>query len=240
MKCGKNNRRPHDLLRNSDFKTLSSTIYQTLRDEILDGRLKPKERLVRRKLAKRLNVSPIPVTEALWRLEQDGLVESEPMYGSRVKEINAEMIQNELVLRVAIECQAARLCARNASKREFEILEEKAADLDELVESKGHESIEGNRLHLKFHLSVAQFSGYFILKRELERAGFLELMRINWINATVVDPPPKRWHAQLVDALKTRDAELAEKKMREHVRYGENYLTKALKKWESEREAFSL
>ena len=227
-------------MKKSDFKTLSSAIYQTLRDEILDGRLKPRERLVRRTLAKHLNVSPIPVTEALWRLEQDGLVESEPMYGSRVKEINAEMIQNELVLRVAIECQAARLCARNASKREFEILDEKAEQLDELLESKGHESIEGNRFHLMFHLSVAQFSGYPILKRELERAGFMELMRVNWINATVVNPPPTRWHAQLVDVLKTRDAELAEKKMREHVRYGEDNLVKALKKWESEREAFSL
>ena len=195
---------------------------------------------MRRTLAKRLNVSPVPVTEALWRLEQDGLVESEPMYGSRVKEINAETIQNELVLRLAIECQAARLCARNASKSEFEILEEKAEHLDELLESKGHESIEGNRLHLDFHLSVAEFSGYIILMRELERAGFLELMRVNWINATVMDPPPARWHAQLVDVLKTRDAECAEKKMREHVRYGEDSLIEALKKWESERIAFSL
>ena len=140
----------HDSMRHSNFRTLSSTIYQTLRDDILDGRLKPGERLVRRTLAKRLNVSPIPVTEALWRLEQDRVVESEPMFGSRVKQIDAESIQNELVLRVAIECQAARLCSRNASKREFEILEEKAAHLDELLESKGHESIDGNRLHLGF------------------------------------------------------------------------------------------
>ena len=40
MKSGKDNRGAHNFMRNSDFKTLSSTIYQTLRDDILDGRVK--------------------------------------------------------------------------------------------------------------------------------------------------------------------------------------------------------
>ena len=90
-----------------------------------------------------------------------------------------------------------------------------------------------------FHLSVAEFSGYVILRRELERTGFMELMRVNWINATAVDPTPPRWHGQLVDVLKTRDAEAAERKMREHVRHGEDSLIEALTIWESERVAVS-
>ena len=93
------------------FQTLSAKVYHTLRDEILSGALPPHTRLVRRTVSKRLGVSPMPVTEALLRLEQDGLVESEPMYGSRVKAWTLEAVQGDEVLREALECQAARLCA---------------------------------------------------------------------------------------------------------------------------------
>jgi len=217
-----------------DFKTLSSTVYQRLRDEILDGELKPGERLVRRTLAKQMGVSPIPVTEALWRLEQDGLVESVPMYGSRVKALSIEGIENENVLRMAIECQAARLCARNASDRDLETLMEKAISVDKMMTT-SIQTKEGKREHLEFHLTVADLSAYPILRRELERAGFLELMQVNWINATLMEPVPPDHHQKLVKALLTRDSDKAEKQMRNHVAFGRNNLRKALEQREKSK-----
>ena len=159
----------------SDFRTLSQIVYEKIRDGIIEGRLGPGAKLVRRTLAKEMAVSPIPVTEALWRLEQDGLVESVPMYGSRVKALTSEVVANELVMRAAIECQAARICARDAQQRDFDSLMEKAIPLDRILMSHDRNSKKGVSMHLDFHLSIAHLSGFPILVKALERAGFMEL-----------------------------------------------------------------
>ena len=153
----------------SDFRTLSQIVYEKIRDGIIEGRLGPGAKLVRRTLAKEMAVSPIPVTEALWRLEQDGLVESVPMYGSRVKALTSEVVANELVMR------AARICARDAQQRDFDSLMEKAIPLDRILMSHDRNSKKGVSMHLDFHLSIAHLSGFPILVKALERAGFMEL-----------------------------------------------------------------
>lgn len=53
-------------------------VYESLRDEIMEGELRPGERLVFNSLAKRFGVSPIPVREAVRQLESEGLVELLP------------------------------------------------------------------------------------------------------------------------------------------------------------------
>ncbi len=217
-----------------NFKTLSQVVYLKIRDDIIDGKLKPGTRLVRRTLAKKLEVSVIPVTEALWRLEQDGLVESYPMHGARVKALTEETVKNEQVLRVAIECQTARLCSRNATQREFNILMEEAILLDQTIAKRDMYSKEGSKMHFNFHLRIAEFCGFPFMQKELEKAGLVELMRLNWINATVIKLVPKDWHQQLVRALATKDPDYAEKKMREHVHYGDEHIFKALKQWEKD------
>lgn len=218
------------------FKTAALTVYEALRTDIIDGKLKPGERLVRRAVAKEFGVSPIPVTEALWRLEQDGLVESEPMYGSRVRMLTAETMSNEQILREAIECQTARLLAENGTAAEFEALMKQAQRLDEVIARHDRTSREGLIMHSDFHITIARMSGYSLLVHELERAGFLDLMRVNWVNATVIEPVPDEWHQQLVTALATRDPDYAERKMREHVRFGRERHLDALRELEkSER-----
>src|SRR4029453_12614444 len=65
--------------------SLSNQAYLAIRDEILRGQLKPGSPLSRRRLAQELGMSVLPVTEALRRLEADGLVESRPRAGTRVR-----------------------------------------------------------------------------------------------------------------------------------------------------------
>ncbi|HEX7008932.1 MAG TPA: GntR family transcriptional regulator, partial [Phycisphaeraceae bacterium] len=87
--------------------TLTNQVYQTLREEILNGQLKPGTRLVRRAVSARLGVSRMPVADALVRLEQDGLVESRPMIGARVVPLTPQRLRDDQVMREALECQAA-------------------------------------------------------------------------------------------------------------------------------------
>ncbi len=201
-------------------ETLSRRVYVALHDEILTGEMPPGTRLVRRALSKRLGVSPIPVAEALLRLEIDGLVESRPLCGSRVRKLTVEEMREDTVLREAIECQSARLCAENATKAQLAELMSEARQVDRLMSQGDPRSKLGMRAHLQFHLSIARGGGFKRLVQELERVWFRRAMRLNWVKATHCRPVPDRWHEQLVEAILGRDPDIAEKVMREHVRYG--------------------
>lgn len=201
-------------------------VYEILRDRILNGEIAPGTNLVRRKISKELGVSPIPVTEALWRLEQDRLVDSEPMYGAHVRRISLESIKDEQILREAIECQAARVCAEAATDDQLAHLKELAGPVDEAEHSGNLDSKEGSALHMEFHLSIAHYSGSHTLEQELERVGYRELVRLKWIAERV--PAPLHFHEELANAIATRDPEHAEQKMREHIRHGLQDLWKAM------------
>jgi GntR family transcriptional regulator, rspAB operon transcriptional repressor len=205
---------------NGDFQTLANKIYLLLQERIASGDLVSGTRLVRRTLAKEFEVSPIPVTEALYRLEQDGLVESAPMYGARVKVWTLDALKNDQVLREALECQAARLCAENATDAQLATLLKMAKELDVAIRSKNADSREGMHQHLDFHLSVARMGGYRSIEEEVHRIWRRRLMRWNWVSAKSLKIPAD-WHQQLVLVFKKRDADAAEAKMRAHVRYGQ-------------------
>jgi len=113
-------------------ESLSSRAYQQIRDEILSGDLSIGDILSRRKLADRLNMSFLPITEALGRLETEGLVESRPRIGTRVRIPTEQDIRDSNVIREALESQAARLCAEHITAEERRQLRTSARHLDEL------------------------------------------------------------------------------------------------------------
>ena len=210
-----------------EFETLSVQIYRILRGEIIMAQLSPGTRLVRRVLSKRFGVSPIPVTEALFRLEQDGLVESEPMYGARVKPMTVETVRNDQALREAIECQTARMCAENAAADQFKDLAAKAKALDGHIRRGNPYSQKGMETHFDFHMSIARCARCPALEQALERVWFRRLMQIGWAQA-VLFRVPLGWHSTLVKALATRDPERAEAAMRYHVRFNNDKYLAAL------------
>ena len=217
-------------MQGKNTNTLSAKTYLTLHGEIPSGALKPGARLVRRSLAKRLRVSPLPVIEALLRLEQDGLVESEPMRGSRVRILSVESVMNDRVLREAIECQAARMASENATAEHIELLFAKAEILDELLPKNAGDlqALTAERKHLDFHVTLAKATGYESLAREMERVWFRHMMLLN-TNQALIFPVPEHWHNQLVKAIAARDPDLAVAEMRRHVRYNTDKYRETLK-----------
>ena len=221
-------------LRIENPSTLTEQVYATLRDEIVSGVLHPGDRLVRRTLGKRLGVSPMPVVEALLRLEADGLVESRPQRGSRVRPMTFEEVRNDQILREAVECQAARMCAENGSKAELSALMTKARLVDRMLPQLREWATPAVEKPLKFpidiefHMDVARCGGCSGLVRELSRVWFRRVMRFSWLKLMRYKPMMKDCHQQLVTAMATRDPELADAKMREHVRYSNDMDREAL------------
>lgn len=209
--------------------TLSRRVYCVLRDDILAGRLKSGERLVRKTVGDRLGVSTIPVIEALYMLEIDGYVENLPLAGCRVRSLTLDDIDNDLMLREALECQAARLCAQNAAPEELEKLMRKARQVDRFVRSDTPDQTLGSQIHWEFHIELGRLSGHSVFGEMLQKVWFQRYMSLNSLKAIRFEPPPEGWHQILVKKIKKGDPDLAEQAMREHVRFGRKDDLEALK-----------
>src|SRR5438552_19084682 len=98
--------------------SLAAEAYTFVKQRILRGELVMGQVISRRKLASELGMSFLPVSEALLRLEFEGLLESRPRAGTRVKIPTPEDVQGHYVVREALEVQSARLFADNATADE--------------------------------------------------------------------------------------------------------------------------
>lgn len=105
-------------------KSLTSLIFDQIREDILNGRYVTGDKLVEIKLAEELGVSRTPVREALKQLELDGLVENIPNRGVVVKGITRSDIDDILDLRLAIEAMVGQWAAERISKDEIAQLDE--------------------------------------------------------------------------------------------------------------------
>src|SRR5215469_12060464 len=88
--------------------SLAERVYHLILDRMLRGNLPIGSVLSRRKLAEEFHMSLVPVAQALQRLEIEGLLESRPRAGTRVKVPNPDELRERFELRQALECQSAR------------------------------------------------------------------------------------------------------------------------------------
>ncbi|EIP99621.1 transcriptional regulator [Opitutaceae bacterium TAV1] len=207
-----------DFANSESFETSGVRLYRELQHEILTGKLHPGERLIRRELCARFQLSQSTVTEALWRLENDGLVESAPMYGTRVCEISLDRTRNEHVLREALECQVARELAHVLHPDDEPRLLKLADKVDSAMRGDG-QSQESMELHRIFHMTLAELTTFTLLAKEVALQWHRHLVLFNKISSRIL-PIPAGWHRSLLTEIFSRDPERAERAMRTHVRYG--------------------
>ena len=205
--------------------SLSDQAYRAIRELILRGQLRPGMPLSRRRLAQELGMSVLPVTDALRRLEADGLVESRARAGTRVRVPSHDDIRALYELREALETQSARLFAQKATPAERRALKELAARVDALfnrLPTTGDDPAFRFRVHnrhVRLHMFIAEHARSPLLTEMIERNHVLIL---NWLFDVGArrSPLPPDFHARLVAALVSGDPDAAEAAMRGHVRYG--------------------
>jgi DNA-binding GntR family transcriptional regulator len=194
--------------------TLGAKAYRDLRDQILSGQLKPGQRLSLRGMANSLGMSMAPVGEAFRELSRDGLVEAESGWGTRVRQMTAESLKSQHVLRTAVECEAVRQCARLASDGQLAELLELANELDRRIDSDS-EPKQIHELDSQFHLRIAELAGATSLVEVLKANQLLHMLARGSILAQDLQRP-KLQHVHLVEAIESRDVEQAEAAMRDH------------------------
>lgn len=111
---------------------LAGEAYLLVRERILRGELALGQVISRRKLAAELGMSFLPVSEALLRLENEGLLESRPRAGTRVRMPTREDVEGQYIVREALEVKSAMLFAEVATPAERAELIKMAARVDSL------------------------------------------------------------------------------------------------------------
>jgi DNA-binding GntR family transcriptional regulator len=170
-------------------------------------------------------MSVLPVTDALRRLEADGLVESRARSGTRVRVPSDVDIRALYELREALESQSARLFAQKATPAERRELKGLARRVDALfnrLRSSGDDPafrFTVHSQHVRLHMFIAQHAHSRLLSEMIERNHVLIL---NWLFDVGArrTPLPSDFHTTLVKALVSGDPEAADTAMRGHIRYG--------------------
>ncbi len=199
--------------------SLAEQAYHAVRRMILRGELPPGTGIARRPLAEKLGMSFLPVSEALQRLEYEGLVESWPRVGTRVKIPTLQDVRGNYTIREALESQAARLFCEKASSAERQEMEKMAALVDAEQQDSTVDFFDFFSLHERFHRRLAECSGCPALVDAIERTN--TLIR-TWQYAAISDyrEMPPRYHQELIRALLSGGPEDADRAMRAHVRHG--------------------
>jgi DNA-binding GntR family transcriptional regulator len=204
--------------------SLATAAYTQIKEETLRGRFAIGAILSRRRLAGLLNMSFVPITEALQRLEAEGLAESRPRIGTRVRIPTQDDIRGTHFLCEALEAQAARLCAARMSTGEKDKLRRNADRLDKFYRTaKGEHDrqflFSVHTCHMQFHLRIAEFAGCSKLTRAIEKERALVF---NWLydssGRRVLSRPNA--HIRLSSAICSSDVLKAEQAMRAHIHYG--------------------
>ena len=104
------------------FLPLRDVVFNTLRQAILTGELKPGERLMEIHLANKLGVSRTPIREAIRKLELEGLVTMIPRRGAEVAQITEKSLQDVLEVRRSLDALCAELACARISDEEIEAL----------------------------------------------------------------------------------------------------------------------
>lgn len=194
--------------------TLGDRVYTVLRDAILAIDVYDPAtdlRLDERALAAQLQTSRTPLRAALGRLEQEGFVEVIPRRGVYLRRKSLDEIAEMITVWAALESMAARLVTERATDAEIAALRALADG------SAGAGIAEYSEANIAFHQRILALSrcamlgsiadGLLLHMRAIRRRAMPEKRRAE---RSVVD------HAHIVEALESRDADLAAKHVREH------------------------
>ncbi|MFZ4765400.1 MAG: GntR family transcriptional regulator [Roseimicrobium sp.] len=197
--------------------TRSDITVSRLRQEILDGEIHPGHLLAESAVAQRLGVSRVPVREALFTLEREGLVEFSGTGRAYVKDLTPHDFEELYVLRLALEPVAARLAAP--------ALREDCSRLEKNIKatSKATTLLQVTQLDLDFHEIILEASGnarllklWFSLRSELELwLGLLHRSKQLQTRGTRAETVSS--HKGVVEAFKTKSPTECERQMRQHI-----------------------
>ena len=153
----------------------SARVYDSLRRQILDGKLAAGAHLSQQIIAQAEGTSNWPVISDLKRLAFEGLVVHERSHGYRVCDWSEARLDDLLTVRRALETEAVRLAARRAGSEDIERLERIVQRMEQLVAEQRWQ--DADPIDVEFHVEIARLSRSPGLIEALARCHLLEMVR---------------------------------------------------------------
>lgn len=210
------------------YKPLRDLVFEALREAIINGTLRPGERLMEIPLAEELGVSRTPVREAIRKLEREGFVVMVPRKGAFVAGISLKDIADIFEVRAALEALAAGLAAERIGDDELEELERLLVRMAEIIEENDVSAfLESDT---RFHDTLYRTSGN---KRLIQILNNLqdEILRFRAVSLAYPGRLRKTLeeHRKIVEAIADRDVERAQAMAWRHIENAENSLLEAVR-----------
>ena len=214
-----------------NYKPLREMVFESLREAIILGRLKPGERLMEIQLAEEMGVSRTPVREAIRKLELEGFVVMVPRKGAYVAGISVKDIVDVFEVRAALEGLAAALAAERITSEEMDQLELSLLKINVSYEDDIKAVVEEDS---SFHTLVYQASRN---QRLVQIITHLQ-EQIHRFRMTSLSQPGRTKialdeHKKIVEAISDRNVELAHALATEHIENAEQSLLNALREEEA-------
>lgn len=146
-------------------KPISLKVYEKLKSDIINNKLKPGEKLIECDIAADLKVSRTPIREALKQLEQEGFVTYFPRRGSIVSKISIEEAMEIYEVREYLESLSIKLICTSISRKDIKLLEKIVKEMEESIEKKDYDNLY--RLHTKWTDTVINFTTNKYLKAQM-------------------------------------------------------------------------
>lgn len=200
----------------TDKYSLRGRVFNRLREDILSGKYEDGEELREVAIGEELGVSRTPVREAFRQLELEGLIQIIPNKGAYVTGITEKDVKDIYIIRSLLEGLCAKLATENITDEQLEELEE-TVYLAKFHAGKGHlEQLA--QLDNRFHEILYEACNSKILEHQL-RDFHQYVLRVRKKTLSNVNRGPKsnEEHEQILNAIKNKDAALAEELANKHM-----------------------
>ncbi|MCQ6263135.1 GntR family transcriptional regulator [Alcanivorax sp. MM125-6] len=200
-------------------RTLADRVFTRLQDDIVRGEIPPGSKVSETELAGRYGVSRGPLREAIRRLESRKLLEREVHVGTRVASLSFEDLIEIYYVREALEGQAARLAAERMTGQEVAGLHQVLAQHEQQQDIREDTAYFQREGDLDFHYRIIQGSHNRTLIRMLIGELYHLVRMYRYQFSTTANRPQKALHEhrRIIEAIESRDAEMAELLMRRHI-----------------------
>lgn len=206
--------------------SLSEQVYQHVVEAIHRKELQPGDMLDQRTLAARLGVSVSPVQQAMVRLEHEGFLEVVPRRGTRLRTVRLDDFRGALLVRNALECQAARIYCGERVRNHAEPLHELARQVDESRSGAARINWPAEVVFHRALVALVDCPSFLAEYDRVMRVGLFVLVNTFSVQDPFPPDPSGHWHGTLVDRLAAAGPDEAERCLREHLEAGrETYLT---------------
>jgi len=209
-------------------RPLYDQVYEAIKQDIINGKMKYGERINEVQISQELNVSRGPVRESVSKLEQEGLLERNEKNQLSVYKPNSEDLTNIYECRKVLESLAAKMAAKYITEEQLEAIERlmnETSDLTKVENVDDDITIKFLDLNSEFHFIIIQASMNKRLVNQIKQLQSLtSLYRKFNIHNQERRKIAHKQHYEIYNALKERNASEVSKLMDDHINYDKESL----------------